>query len=116
MTPTHHVRRQVAEHPQLPSGVRDLLAEDPSANVRVGVFSRRDTPEPIRAPDPYADPAPRMRCPAPRDPDLPVELAERLATDPDSTVRHAVAGHPNLPVHVRRVLLADSSEWVEQAR
>ncbi|MGW5082022.1 hypothetical protein [Micromonospora echinospora] len=32
------------------------------------------------------------------------------------TVRHAVAGHPNLPVHVRRVLLADSSEWVEQAR
>ncbi|MET7472275.1 hypothetical protein ACFYON_26540 [Micromonospora sp. NPDC005686] len=62
------------------------------------------------------DPAPRMRCPAPRDPDLPVELAERLATDPDSTVRHAVADHPNLPVHVRRVLLADSSEWVEQAR
>ncbi|MFG2084436.1 MULTISPECIES: hypothetical protein [Micromonospora] len=246
--PDHHVRRQVAEHPQLPSGVRDLLAEDPSANVRVGVFSRRDTPEPVRhriytqiqqsdrpladllddelddtallqlvedhmavaelqhlrldwvtadplphLSSPYicfrrsaargrtlpadavirllndddrgvrtsmathaphlvdpataeridrefgpdnktrwrpadvftfppqtlrrfaTDPDPRMRCLAPRDPDLPVELAGRLATDPDSTVRHEVAGHPNLPVHVRRVLLADSSEWVAHA-
>ncbi|OKI49130.1 HEAT repeat domain-containing protein [Micromonospora sp. CB01531] len=61
------------------------------------------------------DPDPRMRCLAPRDPDLPVEMAERLATDPDSTVRHAAAGHPNLPVHARRALLADPSEWVAHA-
>jgi hypothetical protein len=46
--PDHQVRRQVAEHPQLPPAVRDLLADDASANVRVGVFGRRDTPEPIR--------------------------------------------------------------------
>ncbi|MEU4793611.1 hypothetical protein AB0F95_28285 [Micromonospora tulbaghiae] len=46
---------------------------------------------------------------------FPPQTLRRFATDPDSTVRHAVAGHPNLPVHVRRVLLADSSEWVEQA-
>lgn len=31
------------------------------------------------------DPDPRMRCLAPRDPDLPAEMAERLAADPDST-------------------------------
>ncbi|MDX5460745.1 hypothetical protein ACGFI5_13785 [Micromonospora tulbaghiae] len=47
---------------------------------------------------------------------FPPQTLRRFATDPDSTVRHAGAGHPNLPVHVRRVLLADSSEWVEQAR
>ena len=61
------------------------------------------------------DPDPRMRCLAPRDPDLPVELTERLATDPDNAVRHAAARHPNLPVHVRRALLADPSEWVAHA-
>ncbi|WP_230415780.1 hypothetical protein [Micromonospora tarapacensis] len=46
--PDHQVRRQVAEHPQLPPPARDLLAKDSSANVRVGVFSRSDTPEPVR--------------------------------------------------------------------
>ncbi|MEU1607914.1 hypothetical protein [Micromonospora matsumotoense] len=46
--PDHQVRRQVAEHPQLPPPVRDLLTDDPSANVRVGIFGRRDTPEPAR--------------------------------------------------------------------
>ncbi|GHJ08735.1 hypothetical protein TPA0907_31020 [Micromonospora humidisoli] len=62
-----------------------------------------------------SDPDPRMRCLAPRDPDLPVETAEHLATDPDSTVRRAVAGHPRLPVHVRRALLADPAEHVAKA-
>ncbi|KIR61300.1 hypothetical protein [Micromonospora haikouensis] len=46
--PDHQVRRQLAEHPQLPPPVRDLLTDDPSANVRVGIFGRRDTPEPAR--------------------------------------------------------------------
>jgi hypothetical protein len=44
----YQVRRQVAEHPQLPAHLRDLLADDPSAIVRVGIFARPDTPEPIR--------------------------------------------------------------------
>ncbi|MFI6165114.1 hypothetical protein ACIA59_34805 [Micromonospora haikouensis] len=56
-----------------------------------------------------------MRSLAPRDMDLPVELAERLATDPESMVRHAVARHPNLPVHIRRALLADLNERVAHA-
>ncbi|MGW3614692.1 hypothetical protein ACWD6N_33530 [Micromonospora sp. NPDC005163] len=46
--PDYQVRRQLAEHPQLPPPMRDLLTDDPSANVRVGVFGRRDTPEPVR--------------------------------------------------------------------
>ncbi|MEU5935986.1 hypothetical protein [Micromonospora sp. NPDC047187] len=56
-----------------------------------------------------------MRCLAPRDLGLPVELTERLATDPESEVRHAVAGHPNLPAHARRALLADPDESVARA-
>lgn len=47
--PNHQVRRQLAEHPQLPSDLRDKLAEDPSACVRVGIFARPDTPEPTRS-------------------------------------------------------------------
>ena len=62
-----------------------------------------------------ADADPRMRCLAPRDPDLPAELAERLGADPDSAVRRAVAGHPNLPAHARSTLLADPSEEVAHA-
>ena len=56
-----------------------------------------------------------MRCLAPRDPDLPADLAERLAADAEGAVRHAVAGHPNLPEHARSALLADPSEWVAHA-
>jgi hypothetical protein len=61
------------------------------------------------------DPDPRMRCLAPRDPDLPTELAARLAVDPEGTVRHAVAPHPNLPTRALLGLLADRSEWVAHA-
>jgi hypothetical protein len=244
----YQVRRQLAAHPRLPPLIRDRLAEDPSANVRLGIFGRQDTPEPIRQriyaqiqgdgrpltelldgelddatllqqfedhmavaelrylrldwvtadPLPYVsspyicfrrcaargrelpaeavirllndedsgvrttmathaphmvdpataeridrefrpdkktnwrpadvltfppqtlrrfatDPDPRMRCLAPRDPDLPVEFLERLAADPDSAVRHAVADHPRLPNRARTTLLADTSEWVAHA-
>jgi len=58
------------------------------------------------------DPDPRMRCLAPRDPDLPAELAERLAADPVVSVRHSVATHPSLPTGVLLELLADQSESV----
>ncbi|MFD1320603.1 hypothetical protein [Micromonospora sonneratiae] len=246
--PNYEVRRQLAGHPQLPSGLRDRLAEDSSAYVRVGIFVRPDTPEPTRqriyyaiqqgsgqsvdeldadldndaflqkvedhfavtelrplrlewvAADPIphvtspyvcfrrcaassrslppeavmrllnddesivrttmathaphlvdlitadridrefrpdkrtgwrpaddftfppetlrrfaTDPDPRMRCLAPRDPDLPADLAERLAADPDGSVRRAIAPHPRLPTRVLITLLADPSEWIARA-
>jgi len=53
---------------------------------------------------------PRMRCLAPRDPELPADLAERLAADPHSSVREAVAAHPHLPTPALASLLADQSE------
>jgi hypothetical protein len=56
-----------------------------------------------------------MRCLAPRDPDLPCDFAERLAADPDSSVRHAVAVHPRLPTRALKTLLADQAEWVVRA-
>ncbi|WP_330275702.1 hypothetical protein OG205_08560 [Lentzea sp. NBC_00516] len=56
------------------------------------------------------DPDPRMRCLAPRDPDLPAAIAARLAADPDAEVRHAVAGHRTLPVESLIALLDDTDE------
>ncbi|MEU3645029.1 hypothetical protein AB0E59_16730 [Lentzea sp. NPDC034063] len=61
------------------------------------------------------DPDPRMRCLAPRDPDLPAETTVRLATDPDADVRHAVADHRNLPEEALIALLDDSAERVVRA-
>ena len=61
------------------------------------------------------DPDPRMRCLAPRDPDLPAELAERLAADPDRSVRAAVAQHRTLTTEALTGLLSDDSAWVARA-
>ncbi len=54
------------------------------------------------------DPDPWMRSLAPRDLDLPGELAD----DTDGTVRVAVAGHRNLPVPTLVRLLEDEQEPV----
>lgn len=62
-----------------------------------------------------ADPDPRMRELAPRDPDLPVELVRRLAADLDPAVRRAIATHPRLPARDLTRLLADASEPVATA-
>ncbi|WP_377273640.1 hypothetical protein [Peterkaempfera sp. SMS 1(5)a] len=61
------------------------------------------------------DPEPRLRSFAPRDPDLPSELAEKLASDPEDRVRRAVAPHRNLPLPALLRLLADPSEHVAEA-
>ncbi|MGJ3227072.1 hypothetical protein ACQEUV_17165 [Micromonospora aurantiaca (nom. illeg.)] len=46
--PDDEVRRQVAQHPQLSPDLRDRLGEDASVSVRVAIFARLDTPEPLR--------------------------------------------------------------------
>ena len=61
------------------------------------------------------DPEPRLRSFAPRDPDLPAELAGRLASDEDRRVRRAVAGHRNLPLAALLQLLDDPCEAVAEA-
>jgi hypothetical protein len=61
------------------------------------------------------DPDPRMRCLAPRAPDLPAGIAARLATDPDADVRQAVAGHRNLPEATLIALLDDENERTAHA-
>ncbi|MFE6505776.1 hypothetical protein [Kitasatospora sp. NPDC057738] len=61
------------------------------------------------------DPQPRLRSLAPRDPDLPAELAGQLADDPEECVRRAVAAHRNLPLPSLLRLLADPSEHVARA-
>lgn len=47
--PDEEVRRELAEHPDLPAPLPDILAEDPNLWVRIGVFARQDSPESIRA-------------------------------------------------------------------
>ncbi|GAA1224614.1 hypothetical protein GCM10009665_13550 [Kitasatospora nipponensis] len=61
------------------------------------------------------DPEPRLRSFAPRDPDLPSDLAEKLAADPEDRVRRAVAPHGNLPLRSLLRLLADPSQRVAEA-
>ncbi|WP_328301359.1 AAA family ATPase [Streptomyces sp. NBC_00435] len=47
--PDEEVRAKAAAHPALPAGLRDLLARDPSPEVRGRVFVRADTPPELRA-------------------------------------------------------------------
>ncbi|QFQ94962.1 hypothetical protein F9278_00720 [Streptomyces phaeolivaceus] len=61
------------------------------------------------------DPVPRLRSFAPRDPNLPAALAEKLASDPEERVRRAVAPHRNLPLPSLLRLLADPCERVAEA-
>ncbi|MET7420892.1 hypothetical protein [Dactylosporangium sp. NPDC005555] len=223
--PDGDVREALAGHPWLPADVRDRLGDDREPEVRIAVFARQDTPEPLRrriheqalgfrckvglwmlelpwvtadplphVDSPYpcfraaaaaagaslpahvvhrllhdddsavrtamafraphlvdaaaaeridrdyrpvkrtadrpadwltfpqatlrrlaTDPDPRMRRLAPRDPDLPPDLAARLAADPEPVVRRSVAGHPRLPAATLIGLLADESAWVAEA-
>ncbi|MGW6703983.1 hypothetical protein ACWGDE_03665 [Streptomyces sp. NPDC054956] len=46
--PDYSVRLNLAEHPQLPARVRDLLARDPDPHVRGKIFARADTPPELR--------------------------------------------------------------------
>jgi hypothetical protein len=61
------------------------------------------------------DPDPRLRSFAPRDPELPAELAGQLAGDPAARVREAVAGHRNLPLPALLGLVADPADEVAEA-
>ncbi|MFE4800002.1 hypothetical protein ACFRFL_34505 [Streptomyces sp. NPDC056708] len=47
--PDEEVRKELAEHPDLPPQLRDVLADDPSPQVRLRIFARQDTPESTRA-------------------------------------------------------------------
>ncbi|MER6557651.1 hypothetical protein ABT300_07760 [Streptomyces sp. NPDC001027] len=47
--PDADVRQELAEHPDLPPPLRDVLAEDPSPLVALSVFARQDTPQSTRA-------------------------------------------------------------------
>jgi hypothetical protein len=46
--PDSAVREAVAAHPDLPTGLRDLLADDPDVFVRNAIAARSDTPPALR--------------------------------------------------------------------
>lgn len=47
--PDDEVRQELAEHPDLPPSMRDILAEDLSPLVALSIFARQDTPKSTRA-------------------------------------------------------------------
>jgi hypothetical protein len=62
-----------------------------------------------------ADPDPRMRALAPRDPSLPAGMLTTLASDTDADVRRAVAAHPQVPAAALERLLDDPGFGVAEA-
>ncbi|GLW57653.1 hypothetical protein [Kitasatospora phosalacinea] len=138
------LRRAAAASPDLPAAARARLLADPDNEVALAAAGSSPDPiDPTTAerldreyrpfkpmswrpadefPLPVealrrlaADPAPRMRLLALRDPELPAHLLERLATDPEAHVRHAAARHPALAPALLRALLDDPSPSVHRA-
>jgi hypothetical protein len=62
-----------------------------------------------------ADPDPRLRELACRDPDLPSIMVAELAIDPQPQVRRAAAAHPNVPPERIALLLADEDVHIVEA-
>lgn len=109
------VRATMAQH------ARDRI--DPATAERIDRDYRPDKRSDWRPADDFplppealrrlaADPEPRMRELAPRDPDLPEDLLRRLAADPHEAVRAVTATHGRLPADVLVGLLDDTSAWV----
>ncbi|MGR4882439.1 hypothetical protein ACIPUC_23975 [Streptomyces sp. LARHCF249] len=138
------MRRAAARSGALPDEQRRRMYEDEDATVRFFAFAGSPDPDPVvaeglerrhvqgkfpgRPADRVrfpaetlrrfgADPSPRLRVLALRDPELPAELAERLAADEDAAVRREVAGsgHPRLPLPALLRLLGDAGRLVAAA-
>ncbi|MCX5589406.1 hypothetical protein [Streptomyces erythrochromogenes] len=102
--PEVEVRRAVAHHPRVPFDVLERL----TSTTRLG-------PEPLpriscATPEELAQGAasanPRVRMLVAHRHDLPPELRDRLAADPDASVAKAVAPHPGLSPERLRAMVA----------
>ncbi|MEV7547737.1 hypothetical protein AB0O29_35105, partial [Streptomyces sp. NPDC089915] len=96
--------------PKLPASVQERLLADPDPKVRDAVAKvRPGGPEPHPRPTLPAearvrDPDPDMRRAAAQDPEVPVELALRLAADPDNAVRLALSMREDLTEEQRSAI------------
>ncbi|MGW3887692.1 hypothetical protein ACWD69_03320 [Micromonospora chokoriensis] len=134
------LRRRAARNAELPAQVVTVLADDPDLGVRVllaqhhpaapptlllrcyleyhccGRDRLSQLPQfPVEGLARFADDLdPAVRRLVALDPRADPELVERLTTDPDATVRQAMAGSPRLPA-TRLTALLDDSELAEAA-
>ncbi|MFB6716417.1 MULTISPECIES: hypothetical protein [unclassified Streptomyces] len=121
--PDDEARTGLAEHSALPPPLRDIRSRHRRTHRPQLPPGQNDALASGRRPSPprghLAAPGHRSRAEdapvAPRDFGLPTELVRHLATDPDHTVRRAIATHPKLPTHDLTRLLADPSESVATA-
>ncbi|WP_407836769.1 hypothetical protein ACE1OC_10285 [Streptomyces sp. DSM 116496] len=138
-SPYTGLRRAAACSERLPAELLRGMLEDEDPTVRMIALERTPDVDPATAEDierrherskfldrpadyfPFApetlrrfaaDPDPRMRLLALRDPDVPAALLERLAADEDHTVRRAVAEDSRTATGTLLRLLGDGSESV----
>ncbi|MCI3928413.1 hypothetical protein [Streptomyces sp. AN091965] len=96
--------------PLLPASVREELLADPEPEVQEALAALRPrvpeaSPEPaLPAEARLADPDPRVRRAAVEDPEIPAELALRLAADPENSVRLALSMRADLAPEQRSAI------------
>ncbi|MFJ3201284.1 hypothetical protein [Streptomyces sp. NPDC086989] len=96
--------RSLARHPRVPFDVLAQLA----AATRIGptLLPRIAAAEPAELREAAGAPAPRLRMLVAERHDLPPELRDALAADPDAPVAKAVAPHPGLTGQRLRAMVA----------
>ncbi len=106
-------RRMLAERPNLPDALVQLLAADPEEEVRQAVAGRTELPAALVEMLAY-DPKVPVRETTAQRPNLPLALIERLAADPKIWMRHTIARRPGLPLDLMVRLAADPEERVRR--
>jgi hypothetical protein len=122
--------RTLAEDPRAPAELLALLAEDPAEWVRASVQANPNAPHALRMelatrarPATHVetlaalarDRAPSVRVGAVDIEALAEEDLTHLATDPDDSVRRALARDPRTPPALLRILAKDHEESVQRA-
>ncbi|WP_455770998.1 hypothetical protein [Streptomyces erythrochromogenes] len=102
--PEVEVRRAVAHHPRVPFDVLERLT--PTTRLGQEPLPRISAATPEELAQGAASAHPRVRMLVAHRHDLPPELRDRLAADPDASVAKAVAPHPGLSPERLRAMVA----------
>ncbi|MFD9078434.1 hypothetical protein [Streptomyces erythrochromogenes] len=108
--PEVEVRRAVAHHPRIPFDVLERLA--PTTRLGPEPLPRISAATPEELAEGAASAHPRLRMLVAHRHDLPPELRDRLAADPDASVAKAVAPHPGLSPERLRAMVARHGQQV----
>ncbi|MFD3307527.1 hypothetical protein [Streptomyces sp. NPDC058694] len=90
----HDVRRRLAHNPNVPLDVLTDLAGD--ARIGATLLPRTAAASPMEVEELAKSPDPAVRMLLAQRRDLPAEIRDALAADPDAKVVKSIAGHPGL--------------------